>query len=65
MAKKKKKTVWHKKRGKFIPSSTLKPRGKADKEGESPLSEEKQDRRKSFARDFLSQIKKGVKKDGE
>lgn len=61
MAKKPKQIVWHKKTGKMLSSSVLKPHGAAVKAGQGS-AEDVDDRRKAFAKKLAEQIKKAVDK---
>lgn len=65
MPKKKKKIVWHKRKGKFIPASALKAHhgknkeaGSLEKDGNS-----KEIRLKHFAKNLSAQIKKAAQND--
>ena len=59
MAKKSKQIVWHKKQGKFIPSSVLKPHGKIEtgKSSGQKISQPT-DKMKIFAKKLAQEIKK-------
>ncbi|MFP4473324.1 MAG: hypothetical protein ACLFPX_05560 [Candidatus Omnitrophota bacterium] len=61
MAKKKRQIVWHKKRGKFIPPSLLKPKG-ADHNDPQKAGQVQESRRADFARKFKDAVKQAVKK---
>ena len=65
MPKKKKNTVWHKRKGKFIPAAALKAHyakhkdaGSLEKDGNS-----KEMRLKHFAKNLSAQIKKAARDD--
>ncbi|MDP2653977.1 MAG: hypothetical protein Q8Q08_08100 [Candidatus Omnitrophota bacterium] len=61
MARKGKQVVWHKKKGKMIPSVFLKPHGSAAASAPSPPASAGQaDRRKTFAAKFLKEIKRAA-----